>query len=77
MAEASPVARRSNLTGSVNVMAFDAETAGRIHEWLATDPDERPLVQDAFPALTGDEREFLLTGVMPKEWDEAFGDEEE
>ena len=77
MAEASPVARRSNLTGSVNVMAFDAETAGRIHEWLAMDPDARPFVQHAFPALTDEEREFLLTGVTPKEWDEAFGGGEE
>ena len=77
MAEASPVPRRSNLTGRVNVMAFDAETAGRIHEWLAMDRDARPFVQNAFPALADDEREFLLTGVTPKEWGEAFGGSEE
>lgn len=30
-------------------------------------------IQDAMPHLTPDEREFLMTGVMPDEWDEAFG----
>jgi hypothetical protein len=32
-------------------------------------------VQDAFPQLSADEREFLLTGITPEEWDAAFGEE--
>ena len=77
MAEVSLVARRSELTGKVNAIAFDAATAGRIHAWLAMDPEIRPFVQDAFPSLGADEREFLLTGATPEEWVEAFGDSEE
>lgn len=34
-------------------------------------------IQDAFPYLTEDEREFILTGITADEWDELFGDEEE
>ena len=35
------------------------------------------LVQNAFPQLNADEREFLMTGCTPEEWDEMFGEEEE
>ena len=34
-------------------------------------------IQDAFPMLGDDEREFLLTGLTPEEWDDLFGEEEE
>lgn len=34
-------------------------------------------VQDIFPHLSADDREFLMTGVTPEEWDEAFPPEEE
>ena len=30
-------------------------------------------VQDIFPDLNRAEREFILTGVSPKEWEETFG----
>jgi hypothetical protein len=30
------------------------------------------LIQDALPYLTPDEREFLMTGILPHEWDELF-----
>lgn len=35
------------------------------------------LVQDAFPDLTDDQREMLVSGVGPKCWDELFKGEEE
>jgi hypothetical protein len=34
-------------------------------------------IQTALPNLTADQREFLLTGAAPGEWDNAFPDEEE
>lgn len=34
------------------------------------------LIQKALAHLTADEREFLMTGITPEEWDEAFGEEE-
>lgn len=33
-------------------------------------------IQDAFPYLSADDREFLLTGITPEEWDAIFGEEE-
>lgn len=33
------------------------------------------LIQDAMPELTPDEREFILTGMTPSEWDSIFGDD--
>ena len=30
------------------------------------------LIQNAIPNLSPDEREFLMTGVTPQEWDEMF-----
>ena len=34
-------------------------------------------IQRMFPHLSDDDREFLLTGITPEEWDEAFKEEEE
>jgi hypothetical protein len=33
-------------------------------------------IQDVFPELTKDEREFLISGTTPEEWDEIFKGEE-
>ena len=35
------------------------------------------LLQDAFPHLNPDDREFIKTGITPEEWDSLFGGEEE
>jgi len=35
------------------------------------------LVQTAFPYLTPAEREFIISGVLPGEWDTLFSDEDE
>lgn len=35
------------------------------------------LIQDIFPYLTADEREFLLTGITVEEWEAQFGGEGE
>lgn len=33
------------------------------------------LVQDVFPHLSADDREFLMTGITPDEWAKYMGDE--
>jgi len=43
-------------------------TEAQIEKW-----ENGELIQNAFPNLNGDEREFLLTGMTPEEWDAAFG----
>lgn len=35
------------------------------------------LVQDAFPYLSAEEREILVSGICPDCWDSMFSDEEE
>ena len=34
------------------------------------------LAQDAFPYLSADEREMLISGICPKCWEDTFGKEE-
>lgn len=34
------------------------------------------LAQDAFPDLSIDEREFIISGIHPDEWNELFGNED-
>tara|TARA_B110000285_G_scaffold79920_1_gene92258 strand:- start:305 stop:541 length:237 start_codon:yes stop_codon:yes gene_type:complete len=33
------------------------------------------LVQDVFPNLDVGQREFLISGITPQEWNETFGEE--
>jgi hypothetical protein len=35
------------------------------------------MIQDAFPHLTPSQREFILTGISPEEWDATFPEEDE
>lgn len=35
------------------------------------------LIQRAFPNLSDDQREFILTGITADEWDEVFPEEED
>lgn len=32
------------------------------------------LIQDAMSNLTDDQREFIVSGITPKEWEQAFGE---
>lgn len=41
-----------------------------IQRWL-----QGELIQYAMSELTDDEREYILTGILPGEWEEIFGDE--
>ena len=34
----------------------------------------RETIQDIFPHLTADEREFIKTGITAEEWDRMFGE---
>lgn len=45
-------------------------------EWVNSPPQTRTHVQYAFPDLSTDDREFLITGITPDEWEKMFGGEE-
>jgi len=58
------ITRRSPLTGETNTMRLDV-SEGAFYAW-----EGGMLAQDAMPNLTADEREFVMTGITPYEWQE-------
>ena len=61
------VVNTSALTGKQSQM-FLPVTEAQIKRWQDGD-----LVQDVFPFLNDDQREFLMTGITPDEWEAALG----
>lgn len=64
------VTRKSSMSGKVTSMEIDV-TEEQMNDWK-----RGALIQDAMPTVSADEREFILTGITPKEWNTIFGDEE-
>ena len=60
------ITRTSRLTGKTSVMYLDI-TKEQLFAWV-----DGMLIQEAMPNLTPDEREFVMTGITPAEWNEAF-----
>ena len=63
----------SPLTGNNNTMNLDV-TPNQLAEF--SDPRRTRLVQDIFPHLSQDEREFIMTGTTPWDWKQMFGEDE-
>ena len=57
--------RKSMITGEMNTMTLDT-TQEKIDLFFTE--NDRPLIQDLFPELTVDEREFIQTGSTPEDW---------
>lgn len=60
------ITKKSEITGNVNSMEINVTT-----EELKKLGERRPgeYIQNLLPKLTPDEREFLMTGITPEEWD--------
>lgn len=67
------VEARSGLTGEVSKRVFPMSKQDMM-KGLA-DHAAGTLVQNVFPGLSADDREFLMTGITPEEWDAAFGED--
>lgn len=65
------VCKKSGLSGKWNSMFLDITR----EQLEALDKPETPHIQHFLPHLTADEREFLISGSMPDEWDAAFKEE--
>ena len=63
------ITKASPITSKETSMEIDV-TEDQIKAW-----ENGQLIQDAMPNLSADEREFIMTGITPDEWDEVFGDE--
>ena len=46
----------------------------KYNKWIGTRRDIRPRVQDHFPELNADQREFLISGIPPGDWDKWVPD---
>lgn len=58
------ITRTSGLTGAINTRDLDI-TPKQYTQYLGG-----TLAQLAFPHLSADDREFLITGITPEEWRE-------
>lgn len=65
------VTRTSPFTGKTRTLDLD------ITDIQVARYDNGWLLQDAFPNLSADEREFYKTGITGEEWDQMFGGAEE
>ena len=63
------VKKQSIISGNVNKMELDI-TQEQLNRYL----EGRELIQDIFPHLNANEREFLITGITGEEWDLACWD---
>jgi len=60
------VTRKSKITGRLVTMDLPI-TMAQWTEWMSA--RRTRLIQDIFPDLTDDQREFLKTGITSVEWD--------
>ena len=65
------ITRRSPFTGKVCHKELNT-TQVQIDNW-----NRGMLAQSAFPDLSAEDREFVMTGITGEEWDDAFSGEEE
>ena len=72
------VCRTSPFSGKQNCFVFEM-TAEQREQYLMNEAREPgcKLIQEIFPELTADEREFLKTGLAPGEWEQLFPEDEE
>lgn len=60
------IKRQSMMTGDIHEMDLPV-TDEQLAEWL-----NGSLIQNAMPHLSPEQREFLMTGIIPEEWDAEF-----
>lgn len=58
---------------SASTVILSPELYERYLQWLS---GKLPKIQEALPSLTAAEREMLLSGIDPVEWDETMGPDE-
>jgi hypothetical protein len=64
------ITKRSPLTGEDSTMELDI-TEEMISRW-----QNGELIQNVMPDLTGEEREFLISGNTAEDWNKMFPEEE-
>jgi len=65
------ITKKSPISGETNTMDIPGITPK-----MFTDYSNGMYVQDAFPGISAEHREFIKTGITPEEWNKIFGPEE-
>ena len=65
------ITKTSPFTGKVATLDLPI-TQERIDAWQ----NDNTMVQEAFPELNADQREFLMTGITAEEWDHFIKEDE-
>jgi len=63
------ITKTSILSGKTRTKEINVNQS-QIDKWVAG-----MLIQDAMPNISVDEREFIMTGSTPEEWDSTFNEE--
>ena len=63
------ITKKSTITKRVHTMDIPVDP-NKYFSWDESEPRTRPLIQNYFPELTEDQREFILNGITPEEWEE-------
>jgi len=70
--ELHKLTRKSPISGKFNEMTLNYDH----NDYLAWAMGDK-LIQEAFPYLTADEREFIQTGITKGEWDSLNPEEDQ
>ena len=62
------ITKKSMLSGKINSIELNV-TQDQLNRW-----QDGELIQDVFPHLNAEEREFIKTGITPQEWINIFGE---
>lgn len=66
------VKKKSGLTGKVHEMEIPISHE-KLQQWEEMRSSPRsPHIQDFFSELNANQREFILTGITPEEWDKLL-----
>lgn len=63
------IVRKSPLTGLISTREIDV-TESQIRAW-----ENGELIQDVMPDLSADDREFIISGCTPEDFDKLFPEE--
>jgi hypothetical protein len=70
------IGRTCPFTGDTNYMDIPLSVGEYLRSYYKWKEEGVP-IQNAFPTLNAEQREFLKTGITPERWKIIFGSEEE
>lgn len=63
------ITKTSMISGRVNMLNIPSLSQEEFDKRYAAWERKEYMIQEAFPMLSADQREFIMTGITPAEWD--------